>query len=78
MCGTIKRTLKDKSINYTHDQLKFYIAMAIATLTYEWETLALNRAQKRKIESSQILLRKNNQKVRECVSLQADLGLEKI
>jgi hypothetical protein len=51
-CGTIKRTLTNKTRKDT--QLEFYEVMAVPTLLHESETWALNRSEKRKIETVQM------------------------
>lgn len=52
MCGTIKRTLKNKTLQST--QLKFYKVMAVPTLTYASENWTLNRSDRRKIETAEM------------------------
>lgn len=52
MCGTIRRTLKNKTLRTT--QLKFYKTMAVPMLTYACENWTLNRSDKRKIETAEM------------------------
>jgi hypothetical protein len=52
MCGTIKRTLINKTRKDT--QLKFYKVMAVPVLLYGCENWALNRVDRRKIESTEM------------------------
>lgn len=52
MCGTIIRTLKNKTLPET--QLKFYKTLAVPLLTYGCENWTLNRNNKRKLESSEM------------------------
>jgi hypothetical protein len=52
MCGTIKCSLTNKTRKDT--QLKCYKVMAVPTLLYGCETLALNRSDKRKIETAEV------------------------
>lgn len=52
MCGTIRRTLKNKTLKST--QLKFYKTMAVPTLTYACENWTINRSDKRKIETAEM------------------------
>jgi hypothetical protein len=52
MCGTIKRTLTNKTRKDT--QLKFYKVMVVPTLLYGYEIWALNRSGKRKIETAEM------------------------
>jgi hypothetical protein len=47
MCGTIKRTLTNKTRKDT--QLKFYKVMAVPVLLYGCKNWALNRVDRRKI-----------------------------
>jgi hypothetical protein len=49
MCGTIKRTLTNKT-----RKLKFYRVMALSTLLYPCEIWALNRSDRRKIKTADI------------------------
>jgi hypothetical protein len=51
MCGTIKRTLTNKTRKDT--QLKFYKVMAVPVL-YGCENWALNRVDRRKIETAEM------------------------
>jgi hypothetical protein len=53
MCGTIKRTLTNKTRKDT--QLKFYKVMVVPTLLYGYEIWALNRSGKRKIETAEMI-----------------------
>lgn len=52
MCGTIRRTLKNKTLKST--QLKFYKTMAVPMLTYACENWTLNRSNKRRIEVAEM------------------------
>lgn len=52
MCGTIRRTLKNKTQRST--QLKFYTSLAVPILTYGSENWSINRATKKKIETSEM------------------------
>lgn len=52
MCGTISRTLKNKTRVDT--QLKFYKTMAVPMLMYGSENWALNRSDVRKVETSEM------------------------
>jgi hypothetical protein len=52
ICGTIKRTLINKTRKYT--QLKFYKAMAVPVLLYGCENWALNRVDRKKIETAEM------------------------
>lgn len=52
MCGTIRRTLKNKTLRTT--QLKFYKTMAVPMLTYACENWTLNRSDRRKIETAEM------------------------
>lgn len=52
MCGTIRRTLKNKTLRST--QLKFYKIMAVPVLTYASENWTLNRSDRRKIETAEM------------------------
>lgn len=52
MCGTIRRTLKNKTLRKT--QLKFYKTMAVPMLTYACENWTLNRSDRRKIETAEM------------------------
>jgi hypothetical protein len=52
MCGTIECTVTNKTRKDT--QLKFYKFMAVPTLLYGCETWALNRSDKRKIETAEM------------------------
>ena len=52
MCGTIRRTLKNKTLRKT--QLKFYKTMAFPMLTYACENWTLNRSDRRKIETAEM------------------------
>ena len=52
MCGTIRRTLKNKTLQET--QMKFYKTLAVPVITYGCENWSLNRTEKRKIESSEM------------------------
>ena len=54
MCGTIRRTLKNKTLRKT--QLKFYKTMAVPMLTYACENWTLNRSDRRKIETVEMKL----------------------
>ncbi|KAJ4431286.1 hypothetical protein ANN_19883 [Periplaneta americana] len=78
MCGTIKRTLKNKTLQST--QLKFYKVMAVPTLTYASDNWTLNRADRRKIETAEmkflrsiagvtILDRKRNEDIRKDLNI---------
>jgi hypothetical protein len=49
MCGTIRRTLRQKTLNST--QLKFYKIKAVSMLTYASENWTINRSDKKKIVS---------------------------
>jgi hypothetical protein len=53
MCGTIKRTLINKTRKDT--QLKFYKVMAVSVL-YGCENWALNRVDRRKTETAEMKL----------------------
>jgi hypothetical protein len=52
MCGTIKRILINKIRKDT--QMKFYKVMAVPVLLYGCENWALNRVNRRKIETAEI------------------------
>ncbi|KAJ4444055.1 hypothetical protein ANN_05844 [Periplaneta americana] len=52
ICGTIKRTLKNKTRKDT--VLKFYKTMAVPVLAYGAETWAMNRSDKRIIETAEM------------------------
>jgi hypothetical protein len=52
MCGTIKLTLINKTRKDT--QLKFYKVMAVPVLLYGCENWALNRVDRRKIETTEM------------------------
>lgn len=52
ICGTIKRTLKNKTRRDT--VLKFYKTMAVPVLAYGAETWAMNRSDKRIIETAEM------------------------
>jgi hypothetical protein len=52
MCGMIRRTLRQKTLQIT--QLKFYKIMAVSMLTYASENWTINLSDKKKIESAEI------------------------
>jgi hypothetical protein len=52
MCGTTRRTLRQK--NFAKQQLKCYKIMAVPILTYTSENLTINRSDKKKIESAEM------------------------
>jgi hypothetical protein len=52
MCGTIKRTLINKTRKDT--QLKFYKVMAVPVLLYGCENWTLNRVDRRNIETAEM------------------------
>jgi hypothetical protein len=52
MCGTIRRTLRQKTLQST--QLKFYNIMAVPMLTYASKNWTINQSDKKKIESAEI------------------------
>jgi hypothetical protein len=52
MCGTVRRTLRQKTLQST--QLKFYKIMAVPMLTYASENWAINRSDKRKTELAEM------------------------
>ena len=52
MCGTIKRTLKNKTQKET--MLKFYKTMAVPILTYGSENWPMNRKDRRTIETAEM------------------------
>jgi hypothetical protein len=52
MCGTIKRTLINKTRKDT--QLKFHKVMAVPVLLHGCENWALNRVDRRKIETAEM------------------------
>jgi hypothetical protein len=52
MCGTIKRTLINKTRKDA--QLKFYKVMAVPVLLYGCVNWALNRVDRRKIETAKM------------------------
>jgi hypothetical protein len=52
MCGTIRRTLRQKTLQST--QLKFYKIMAVPMLTYASENWTINRSDKKKIELAEM------------------------
>jgi hypothetical protein len=49
MCGTVRRTLRQETLQST--QLKFYKIMEVFMMIYASENWAINRSDKRKIES---------------------------
>ena len=52
MCGTIRRTLKNKTLRKT--QMKFYKTTAVLMLTYACENWTLNRSNRRRIETAEM------------------------
>jgi hypothetical protein len=52
MCGTIRKTLRQKTPQST--QLKFYKIMAVPMLTYASENWTINRSDRKKIESAEM------------------------
>ena len=52
MCGTIHRTLKNKTRIDT--QIKFYKIMAVPMVMYGSENWALNRSERRRIETNEM------------------------
>jgi hypothetical protein len=52
MCGTIQRTLRQKTLQST--QLKYYKIMAVPMLTYASENWTINRSDKNKTESGEM------------------------
>jgi hypothetical protein len=52
ICGTMRRTLRQKTLQST--QLQFYKIIAVPMLIYESENWTINRTDKTKIESAEI------------------------
>jgi hypothetical protein len=52
MCGTVRRTLRQKTSQNT--QLKFYKIIAVPMLTYASENWTINRSDKKQIESAEM------------------------